>query len=174
MLFVLHTATHSSKKRFRGCQGQFIKAHSEANEVVKFYKEISRGKCTWLKDPSIEELDKCLNEISDSKSDSQAHEAVLIYYIGHGVEHENRTHAVLKQGDQRVKYDLEAMANKIGWNRLVHAMFDCNRFYLNHLPPTQKKVYSTMSSYLFTYATHAGRETKAIGASKSYVEHMRK
>ena len=82
--------------------------------MVKFYKEISRGKCTWLKDPSIEELDKCLNEVSDSKSDSRAHEAVLIYYIGHGVEHENRTHAVLKQGDQRVKYDLEAMANKIG------------------------------------------------------------
>ena len=31
-----------------------------------------------------------------------------------------------------------------------------------------------MSHYLFTYSTHAGRETKAIGASKSYVEHMRK
>ena len=57
------------KKRFRGCQGQFLKAHTEANEVVKFYKEISRGKCTWLRDPTIEELDKCLNDVIESKSD---------------------------------------------------------------------------------------------------------
>ena len=64
-----------------------------------------------------------------------SNEAVLIYYIGHGVEHNNHTHAVLKDGNRRVKYDLEKMVNRIGRQRLAHVMFDCNRLYLNHVFP---------------------------------------
>ena len=44
----------AEKKAFRGCQQQFGKAHQEANEVVKFFKEISANKCNWLYDPSPE------------------------------------------------------------------------------------------------------------------------
>ena len=59
----------------------------------------------------------------------------MIYYLGHGVEHNNHTHAVLMDGNLRKKYDLEKMVNRIGKHRFVHVMFDCNRLYLNHVVP---------------------------------------
>ena len=48
----------------------------------------------------------------------------MIYLIGHGVEHDNRTFVVLKEGNRRVKYDLEKIVYKIARTRLVHVMFD--------------------------------------------------
>ena len=50
-------------------------------------------------------------------------EAVLVYYIGHGVEFKDRMHAVLLNGERgRIKYDLEGKANELAKNRLVHVM----------------------------------------------------
>ena len=65
------------------------------------------------------------------------------------------------------------MANRIGRSRLIHVMFDCNRVYLNNLVPEQEKVYPKKSLFLYTYTTFAGRETKALNSTQSYVEHLR-
>ena len=130
------------QRSFKGCRGQFKNAHAEGDEVADFYRSINKGKCIRLKDPSVEALDQVLDKIVENDHcafDTCNHfhhgEAVMIYYLGHGVEHNNHTHAVLKDGNRRVKYDLEKMVNRIGKHRLVHVMFDCNRLYLNHVVP---------------------------------------
>ena len=138
-----------------------------------------------LKDPSVEDLDDVLNKIVEGdlkKVEKHRHHgitkfsdsAAMIYYIGHGVEHNSHTHAVLKgdDGDKRVKYDLEKMVNRIGKHRLVHTMFDCNRVYLNHVLPQKEHVYPKKASYLYSYTTHAGRETKALNSVRTYIDHM--
>ena len=89
----------------------------------------------------------------------------MIYYLGHGVEHNNYTHALLTEGNSVKKYNLELMANRIGRSRLIHVMFDCNRVYLNNLVPEQEKVYPKKSLFLYTYTTFAGRETKALNST---------
>ena len=63
----------------------------------------------------------------------------MIYLIGHGVEHDNRTFVVLKEGNRRVKYDLEKIVYKIARTRLVHVMFDCSRVYFNDVRPKSPK-----------------------------------
>ena len=164
---------------FKGCREQFINAHAEGDEVADFYRSINNGKCMRLKDPSAEALDDVLNAIVaddyDEKEGTSRHhhgEAVMIYYIGHGVEHNNHTHAVLKDGDRRVKYDLEKMVNRIGRHRLAHVMFDCNRLYLNHVLPQKEKKYPNKHHFLYSYTTHAGRETKALNSVRTYIDHM--
>ena len=80
-----------------------------------------------LENPSVEELEECFNKLSKDKPRDQM-EAVMIYYIGHGVEFKGEMHAVLHKGQSgRVKYNLEGKANELAKNRLVHVMFDCNR-----------------------------------------------
>ena len=149
--------------------------------MAAFYKEISGGKCIRLKDPTIEQLDDVLNKIveddedwEDKKTKTRIHcnEAVLVYYIGHGVEHNNHTHAILKDGARRVKYDLEKMVNRVGKHRLVHTMFDCNRLYLNHVLPQVEKKYMKKCHYLYSYSAYPGRETKALNSVRTYIDQL--
>ena len=97
-----------------------------------------------------------------------------MYYVGHGVESGNETHAVLKEGSRRCKYNLERMASLIGKQRLVHVVFDCNRLYMNNLLPQQVKVKTIDYSYIYAYSALAGRETKALNSVRTYIDHMRK
>ena len=168
-----------SKESFRGCREQFKDAHAEGDEIADFYRSINNGKCRRLKDPSAEELDEILNEIvADDYEDEKGHrihhhgEAVMIYYIGHGFEHNNHTHIVLKDENRRIKYDLEKMVNRIARHRLAHVVFDCNRLYLNHVVPQTEKKYPKKNHFLYSYTTHAGRETKALGSVRTYIDHM--
>ena len=100
-------------------------------------------------------------------------DTVMVYYIGHGVEHNNNTHAVLREGDCRYKYNLENMVSRIGKYRLVHCMFDCNRIYMNHLLPTKAKAYQKNTNYCFSYTALAGRETKSLNSVQTYIDHLR-
>ena len=82
-----------------------------------------------LENPTVAELDECFNHFINLPT-LKPTEAVLIYYIGHGVEYNNSMHAVLiGENNERIKYDLEEKANKISDNRLIHVMFDCNRMH---------------------------------------------
>ena len=85
-----------------------------------------------LENPTVAELDECFNHFINLVP-LKPTEAVLVYYVGHGVEYNQSMHAVLlDEKNERVKYDIEAKANKIAKNRLVHVMFDCNRIhYMN-------------------------------------------
>ena len=99
---------------------------------------------------------------------------VMLYYIGHGVENNNHTHAVLKDGEKRKKYDLEKMVRKIGKNQLVSATYDCNRHYLNNIVPQTVKKYPKKADYCDTYTAFAGASVKAIDSVYTYVDHMKK
>ena len=68
---------------------------------------------------------------------SSSTEAIMVYYIGHGVEYKGNLNAVLLTGDKKcVKYNLEGKANALAKNRLVHVMFDCNRLYWRNEEPS--------------------------------------
>ncbi len=70
------------------CCGQYWNAHEEAKQVGTFYEDFTKvvnRRHIWLKDPTTEELDRCFDYLLGLKTRDNC-EAVLIYYIGHGVE----------------------------------------------------------------------------------------
>jgi len=130
--------------------------------VEEFYNRIGTVKCQRMKNPTVEQLDAALAEtnFTNYKKDGGNPEAVLIYYIGHGVEFNNHTHAVLHNGPSgRVKYDLEKMTNRIGriGSTLVHVMFDCNRLYWQNEKPVEDKKWPKKAHFIHTYSAYAGR-----------------
>ena len=76
-------------KNFRGCRKQFHNAHEEADQVEELYRQLGSGKCQRLKNPTVEALDAILCPIVEQGDGGKNREAVLIYYLGHGVEHNN-------------------------------------------------------------------------------------
>ena len=149
--------------------------------VEEFYNRIGTVKCQRMRDPTVEQLDAVLAERNFTNFAHQEgnrsfkNEAVFIYYIGHGVEFNNHTHAVLHNGANiRVKYDLEKMTNRIGrlGHTLVHVMFDCNRLYWQNEKPLEVKKWPKKAHFIHTYSTYAGRQTKALNSVNSYVEHL--
>ena len=157
------------------CQGQFTDAHEEADRVEDFFRCFGNLRIQRLRNPSREELDECFSMLIQSTPDDPT-EAVLIYYIGHGVEFNGSLHAVLVNGmGGRTKYDLEGRANELAKKRLVHAMFDCNRLYWKNETPNgiEATKIPKNSRYIYLYSAFSGKYTKALNSSSTYIRHLR-
>ena len=79
------------------CNDQFIEAHDEADVVSDFYQEMTKAVLRHhvrLENPTVAELDECFNHFINL-APLKPTEAVFVYYVGHGVEHNNSMHAVL-------------------------------------------------------------------------------
>ena len=89
------------------CQRQFEKAHEEAEQVSDFYEHFSSMTVQRLRNPTVDELDSCLERLAEL-SPTDGCEAIMVYYIGHGVEYKNNMHIVLQDGNKgHLKYNLQ-------------------------------------------------------------------
>ena len=114
------------------CQKQYADAHAEGDNVANFYSRF--GNCEEvhrLKNPTNEELDEYFGQLINEEPKNKT-EAIMVYYIGHGVEYKGNLNAVLvNEENNRSKYNLEGKAKELSKKRLVHVMFDCNRLIPN-------------------------------------------